>query len=144
MMADDNDMQEVMFQVFQYIASGTHKRLGSVATNLGKFREASSSGKSFDLDAGSKCKLVISAVEVKKRESFLDYIFGGCEVGLHIAFDFTQSNGDPADPNSLHFNDPYKNQYSLATYAVGGILQNYDSDQKFPTYGFGGLLANDS
>ena len=139
-MADDNDVQEVMFQVFQYNSSGTHKRLGSVTTTLGKFREASSSGQSFELDTGSNCKLVVTAVEIKKRESFLDYIFGGCEVGLHIAFDFTLSNGNPSNPSSLHFDDPYRNQYSIATYAVGGVLQNYDSDQKFPIYGFGGQV----
>lgn len=31
---------------------------------------------------------------MEERVSFLDYIFGGCEIGVHVAIDFTLSNGD--------------------------------------------------
>ena len=44
--------------------------------------------------------------EIKESHSFLDYIFGGCEIGLSIAIDFTLSNGDPQTQNSLHRLDP--------------------------------------
>jgi hypothetical protein len=33
----------------------------------------------------------------------LDYIFGGCEIGLSIAIDFTLSNGAPEKHDSLHY-----------------------------------------
>ena len=39
---------------------------------------------------------------VQKRNSFLEYIFGGCELNLAIAIDFTLSNGDINDKDSLH------------------------------------------
>jgi len=53
--------------------------------------------------------IIISNIEIKKKESFLDYIFGGCEVGLQIAVDFTLSNGPITNPNSLHFWNPNRN-----------------------------------
>lgn len=42
--------------------------------------------------------ITLSSVKFDKRYSFLDYVFGGCEISLAIAIDFTLSNGDPRDP----------------------------------------------
>lgn len=41
----------------------------------------------------------------EKKHSFLEYIFGGCEVDLSIAIDFTLSNGHPTSRESLHYFD---------------------------------------
>lgn len=43
------------------------------------------------------------ALRIQRRASFLDYIFGGCELKLHLAIDFTMSNGPPHDSMSLHY-----------------------------------------
>jgi hypothetical protein len=40
------------------------------------------------------------------RVTFLDYIFGGCEIGVHVAIDYTLSNGPVKDPESLHYLNP--------------------------------------
>jgi hypothetical protein len=56
---------------------------------------------------------------------------GGCEIKLHIAVDLTCTNND------LHDLDPNKNHYIQAMQAVGGILAQYDHNQKIPLYGFG-------
>ena len=45
---------------------------------------------------------VLDKVKFINRASFLDYIFGGCEINLAIAIDFTLSNGNPNDYDSLH------------------------------------------
>jgi hypothetical protein len=90
--------------------------------------------------SGKAGNIILKNIVIAKKESFLDYVFGGCEMGLHIFVDFTLSNGKPNDPNSLHYLNPQKNQYDQAMRAVGSILQNYDTDQKFPLYGFGGRL----
>lgn len=37
----------------------------------------------------------LSGFKCEERATFLDYIFGGCEIGVHVAIDFTLSNGDP-------------------------------------------------
>ena len=78
--------------------------------------------------------------EIKKRFSFLDFIFGGCEIGLSIAIDFTLSNGVPTSPQSLHYLDLQKNEYLNAIKSVGNILQYYDSDKQIPTFGFGAAI----
>jgi len=42
----------------------------------------------------------------------------------------TASNGDPSNPQSLHFNQGhYANQYVQAIQAVGDIIQDYDTDK---------------
>lgn len=78
--------------------------------------------------------------EVKESHSFLDYIFGGCEVGLSVAVDFTLSNGDPKTPGSLHRLDPERNEYLHAIKSVGQILQYYDSDKLIPCFGYGAVI----
>jgi hypothetical protein len=57
-----------------------------------------------------------------------------------VAIDFTASNGMPTNPNSLHYQDDSKNEYLKSLKALGLILENYDTDKKYPIYGFGGKL----
>lgn len=68
-------------------------------------------------------------VSFTKRHTFLEYVFGGCEISLAIAVDFTLSNGNPTDKDSLHYFDLQKNEYLNAIKSVGSILQYYDSDK---------------
>ena len=56
-------------------------------------------------------------------------------------FTFT---GNPSQPTSLHYMNPYQmNAYAMALKAVGEIIQDYDSDKLFPAYGFGAKLPPD-
>jgi len=59
-----------------------------------------------------------------------------------VAVDFTASNGEVSNPNSLHFMSPngQPNQYMHALMSVGSILEQYDTDKMYPVYGFGGRL----
>ena len=79
-------------------------------------------------------------LKVEAQHSFLEYVFGGCEIDLTIAIDFTLSNGDPRNTNSLHYFDPNRNQYLAAIKSVGNILQFYNSDKQIQLYGFGGAV----
>ena len=45
-----------------------------------------------------KYSMKVAGVEIQKKESFLDYLFGGCEIGTQIYVDFTLSNGAPSNP----------------------------------------------
>jgi hypothetical protein len=38
-------------------------------------------------------ELKIEQVAITENYSFLDYIFGGCEISMQVAVDFTASNG---------------------------------------------------
>lgn len=60
--------------------------------------------------------------KLKARNSFLNYIFGGCEISLMIAIDFTLSNGPPEERDSLHHFDMNTNEYLAAIKSVGSIL----------------------
>lgn len=86
--------------------------------------------------------LLFSDVAVEDRVSFLDYVMGGCEIGVQVAIDFTASNGRANESSSLHYLNPQtmRNQYTDAIHSIVNILQNYDADQMFPVYGFGGKV----
>ncbi|KAF9195288.1 Copine-8 [Haplosporangium sp. Z 767] len=86
-------------------------------------------------------ELLIRRMAVTEPPSFLDYLAGGVPLNLVVAIDFTQSNGDPRHPQSLHYRSPSgDNDYTRAIRSVGNILQCYDTDKKFPVYGFGGRV----
>src|SRR5690606_33945713 len=66
------------------------------------------------------------------------------ELSLMVAIDFTGSNGNPTHPLSLHYiNTPSGSQYQQAIRTIGNIVSAYDSDQKFPVWGFGAKINND-
>ena len=72
------------------------------------------------------------------KPSFVDYLRAGWEISLQVAIDYTASNLEIADPNSLHSLGP-NNQYEAAIYNVGSVVEPYDSDKMFPVFGFGGI-----
>ena len=87
--------------------------------------------------------MTFSKLELSKRHTFLEYVFGGCEIGLSIAIDFTGSNGDPKKRSSLHYiGDMQRNEYLNAIKSVAGILSYYDSDKQLPLLGYGARIPN--
>ena len=93
----------------------------------------------------TKAKAVINS-KCADRPEFVDYLSGGCQISLAVAIDFTASNGDPRQPGTPHYFHPPEskewNDYEKAIFAVGSILAKYDSDQKFPVWGFGAKYNN--
>ena len=72
------------------------------------------------------------------QPTFVSYISGGCELRVVVAIDATASNGDPRKEESLHhFKSDGKNTYEQVMFSLCSILSKYDSDQKYPVYGFG-------
>jgi len=67
---------------------------------LSEVREATNGEIRINIGKG---ELVLKKTEIQERVTFLDYIFGGCEIGVHVAVDYTLSNGAPDNPNSLHY-----------------------------------------
>lgn len=93
--------------------------------------------------------LFIVKKKLRQKHSFLEFISAGMEIQLMVAIDFTASNGDPRDRNSLHFQgtDQYgravDNAYLEAIKRVGSVLEPYDSDNQIPVWGFGAKIQGE-
>lgn len=130
--------KEVKVEFFQSSKNGRHKNLGSVLFTVNEVKGDPNVELSIVKQKGAK--LTFSKLVFQKRNSFLEYIFGGCELNLAIAIDFTLSNGKPTDRDSLHNLDINRNEYYKALHSVGKILEFYDTDKQFPLLGFGARL----
>ncbi|KAJ1417080.1 von Willebrand factor, type A [Sesbania bispinosa] len=89
-----------------------------------------------------KGQLFVDQYCEKEQFSFIDYISSGFELNFMVAVDFTASNGNPLHPDSLHYIDVSGrlNSYQKAMMEVGEVIQFYDSDKRFPAWGFGGKI----
>lgn len=78
---------------------------------------------------------------ITERPGFTEYLRSGWQIQLHIAIDYTASNGAITTPGSLHsmVNGGANNQYLAAISQVGQILEEYSHDKMYPTWGFGGV-----
>jgi len=102
-------------------------------------KNKSSTNKSLqEIMEGINGQIFLSIKQVK-RMKFLDYILGGMEINFATAIDYTSSNLDPKKPDSLHTLNLLNNKYVKAIRSCGNILKNYDTDQLFPVFGFGGV-----
>ncbi|KAI8555827.1 hypothetical protein RHMOL_Rhmol05G0204300 [Rhododendron molle] len=93
-----------------------------------------------------KGQLFVDRFIETKLYSFLDYMSSGFELNFMVAVDFTASNGNPHSQDSLHYIDPTGrlNAYQQAIMEVGEVIQFYDSDRRFPAWGFGGRTYDGS
>ncbi|XP_034718579.1 copine-3-like isoform X1 [Etheostoma cragini] len=129
--------------------SGSHDFIGSFETTLSQIQQATERyAAEFEcINSKKKAKkkgyknsgvIVVKKCKIVKEYTFLDYIMGGCQINFTIAIDFTGSNGNPGSPQSLHYINPQGyNEYLAAIWAVGNVIQDYDSDKMFPAFGFG-------
>ncbi len=136
-------------EVFDWEESGSHQLIGNADTNLSLILEGV--GKAVPLIHPEKAKkksykqsgyLKIDTLTFERRPTLGQFIKGGCEMSLIIAVDYTASNGAPSLPTSLHYQSAMKkNQYQIAIQTIGSVLQEYDHDKRFPTYGYGGEIG---
>lgn len=85
--------------------------------------------------------LELNKFQVIDMPSLVDYLQGGLKLHFTVAVDFTASNGNPAEPLSLHYCQYYGNRYTRALTAVANVLRVYcPSDNMFAAFGFGAEL----
>lgn len=144
----------VKVDVYDWDRDGSHDFIGEFTTS---YRELSRGQSQFNVyevlnpkKKGRKKKYVNSGTvtllsfKVESEYTFVDFIRGGTQLNFTVAIDVTASNGNPSQPTSLHYMNPYQlNAYAMALKAVGEIIQDYDSDKLFPAYGFGAKLPPD-
>ncbi|KAK7504633.1 hypothetical protein BaRGS_00004119 [Batillaria attramentaria] len=146
-----NRQQSIKLDVYDWDSDGSHDFIGGCSTTLEEMVKAS--GQEITLTLINPAKqakkksyknsgmLIISSCKVTKEYTFLEYIFGGMQVNFTVGIDFTGSNGNPKQPTSLHYIDPYRpNEYMQAIRAVGDVCQDYDTDKMFPALGFGARI----
>jgi len=116
-------------QIFIFNKEGSHRCHTETEFDFGVIIQPVYEGaKQIAITNAQGSRFIFSNMVIKKRESFLDYLFGGCEIGVHLGIDFTASNRKIDDPDSLHCYDETKNQYITCMNSISHILQNYDSD----------------
>ncbi|GCC22535.1 copine-3-like isoform X1 [Chiloscyllium punctatum] len=144
--------RSIKVDCYDYDNDGSHDLIGIFETNMTKLLGASyNSPAEFEcINPKKKQKkknyknsgiVSFKLCQIVKEYTFLDYIMGGCQLNFIVGIDFTASNGDPRTPNSLHFIAPNGfNEYLMAIWSIGIIIQDYDTDKLYPAFGFGAKL----
>lgn len=147
--ADPN--QPIKIDCYDYDSDGSHDLIGSFQTSINQLTSAAP-GMQLEWQCVNPKKtskkgycnsgmVYLESCRSQRTFTFLDFILAGLQLNFSVAVDFTGSNGNPRDPNSLHYHHPsHPNQYISAIQAVGTVLQDYDSDQLYPGLGFGARI----
>lgn len=72
--------------------------------------------------------MTLDSFTVIEMPNFMEYLRSGWAVNTSFAIDFTASNGELIERNSLHYQDPLgrqMNQYEEAILGVGKIVEPY-------------------
>eukprot|EP00002_Diphylleia_rotans_P021696 TRINITY_DN422_c0_g1_i5.p1 TRINITY_DN422_c0_g1~~TRINITY_DN422_c0_g1_i5.p1 ORF type:complete len:530 (-),score=103.06 TRINITY_DN422_c0_g1_i5:324-1913(-) len=142
--------QTIRIQCYDHDEHSAHDLIGECEVPAGELTKP----RSFDLvnpkkagKSGYKNSGVIVLDSSKQviEPTFLDYIVGGYNISQVFAIDFTGSNGEPNQTSSLHYLRPdTMNGYQVGIHSIGNIVSYYDSDKKFPVFGFGGIFYGTS
>lgn len=141
----------IKVEVYDWNSNGSHSLIGEFETSVNQLENGVGSDNVYECVHPEKKRkkksyknsgiVNLTYLHFQKNYSFVEYLRGGLDMNFVVAIDFTGSNGNPQMPDSLHYIHPSRpNQYSLAIQAVGNIIQDYDSDRMFPSFGFGARL----
>ncbi|CAH8491008.1 unnamed protein product [Schistosoma rodhaini] len=89
--------------------------------------------------------LTVKLYFAQSKFSFLDYIFGGLSINVVVAVDMSthaSMNSITNTPSQQIELSQSHTEYEVAIQAVMEILQEYDSDQLFPAFGFGAKVSS--
>lgn len=141
--------RNIKIDCYDHRSSGSHKLIGTCYTNLRSLMIADQTPmmlinekkRKANPSHGSDGVLKVANIKVAEDVSFLDYIRNGTQLHFAVAIDFTASNGACTDSKSLHYLHPQRpNCYEIALRGIGEIIQQYDSEQLYPAFGFGAKI----
>ncbi|CAH2073719.1 unnamed protein product [Thlaspi arvense] len=155
----------LVIECLDFNGNGNHNLIGKIQKSLSDLEKLHLSGQGINLflptgvghkheDRALKSQLFVDKFTETVQHTFLEYLASGFELNFMVAIDFTEfpfskliklsllplaSNGNPRLPDSLHYIDPTGrlNAYQRAIVEVGEVLQFYDTDKRFPAWGFG-------
>lgn len=145
-----DDTRPVLIEFFR--CNGNTK-IGQVMFNFNQLRQHPSSTFPIEESNGVYHNQNLQAKEIGELTisfsedegmSFIDHLKNGMQVSLIVGIDFTSSNGNPNNSDSLHYmHGQYPNTYYRSIQSCGSTIAYYDYDQKFPVLGFGGRRPTD-
>eukprot|EP01083_Nonionella_stella_P083738 231606_1 len=146
-LCNNDEYRPIIISLYDWDPDGGDDYIGSVETSLNalKTKPKGEPIKKNTKRLKNKTFGVLNVDQYTSRplSSFLDYLQGAVDMSLMIGIDFTASNGDPRDPASLHhFTSTEPSSYQKAIRQIGNILSVYDTDQRFPVWGFGAHFNN--
>uniref|UniRef100_A0A8C1NXX7 Copine 8 n=1 Tax=Cyprinus carpio TaxID=7962 RepID=A0A8C1NXX7_CYPCA len=146
----NEDGTTIKVEVYDWDRDGGHDFIGEFSTS---YRELSRGQSQFNVyevinpkKKGKKKKYLNSGTVSKHFSCYMLFFFLVYDFVFvdFYTFSFIWFPGNPAQPTSLHYMNPYQlNAYAMALKAVGEIIQDYDSDKMFPALGFGAKLPPD-
>lgn len=144
-LCNGDEDRALMLQVLSFRENGKHRPMAWVETC---FREMRTLTAPLELQMPKSEKTAglinVKVLSIVEQPTFLEYVRAKFEICFLLAVDFTASNGQKEFPTSLHHLDQTEkklNPYEQAITGVGKVLEYYDSDKKFPTWGFGGKVG---
>ena len=120
---------------FSFICVHYLDRLGECTVTLKELIDTDTRSFPLNLPGGQRgnipkdSKITIINVSLYDIPTFQDYIDNGTQINLVIGIDFTESNGDPKLPDSLHYigNKNKENDYQQAIRSVGTMYVEFFS-----------------
>jgi hypothetical protein len=96
-LCNEDPDREIRLEFFKSQKSGIHTNLGFVNFTISALREGTREFPMLKKNgmAIKNSAVTFSVANFNKRHSFLEYVFGGCDIQLCTAIDFTLSNGHP-------------------------------------------------
>ena len=86
---------------------------------------------------GKPVELVPAVQGVPASRCLQAYLAGGLQIQVMVSIDFTSSNGDSFEPDSLHHLGDEPNQYQRTLKRTLETLAPYDADGMIPAFGYG-------
>ncbi|OIT40693.1 protein bonzai 3 [Nicotiana attenuata] len=137
-----NKDNPLVIECFDFNSSGNHVLIGKLQKTVADLENMHKSrvGANFISPPSGfrgnekvlKGQLFVEGYAEKQLYSFLDYISSGFELSFMVAVDFTVSACQKS------FVDNWSMYLLQAIMEVGDVIQFYDSDKRFPAWGFGG------
>ena len=142
-LCNNNKNLPMRISCFNYTNSGAHKEYGSAIVTT---RDIEMMGDKKILKLENKKGSLAGYIQFNQfqmdmRPSLLEFLSNGWQMNVSIAVDYTLSNLEVNDLNSLHhlLKDGNMNQYEKAIFEVCNVMVKYAIDGCFDVYGFGGI-----
>ena len=141
--------KRIKIQVYDYDSIGSHDYIGHFVTTMNQLQNNLPNELKFPItnedkkgdNKGSGSVFVVQR-DIEVIPTFIKLLQTGTKINLSIAFDFTESNGDPSDKSSLHYACDLgtDSPYSFTARSVVNGISSFSSNQTISSYGFGAKL----